>query len=246
MAIKNPLAYKLGGLVGSAGLRAWMSTLDYKVALYDPTLDPASAECRGQKIYIFWHEYIFFPLYIRAHCNLAILLSQHRDAEMLTYAANLMGYDIVRGSTTRGGAAAIRQLLQKSRNMHLSLTPDGPRGPRRQLAPGAIFLASKLELPLVIMGFGYDRPWRFRKAWDQFAIPRPFSRARAVISGEIRVPADLDRDGIDHFRDKTERLMNRLTLEAEAWAASGTRKIGQRNIVRCPAPLPSRRSRAAA
>ena len=44
--------------------------------------------------------------------------------------------------------------------MHLTITPDGPRGPRRQLAPGAIYLASKLGLPLVVMGYGYDRPWR--------------------------------------------------------------------------------------
>jgi len=244
--IRSPWVHKVGSLLGLTALRGWMSTLDYKVAYYDPAVDPASMECRSRKIYLFWHEYIFFPLHIRSHCNISILLSQHRDAETLAYAANLMGFDVVRGSSTRGGSAAIRQLLFNSHSMHLSLTPDGPRGPRRRLAPGAIFLASKLQLPLVVMGFGYDRPWRFRQAWDQFAIPRPFSRARAITSGDIHVPADLDRDGIEHFREKTEMLLNRLTWEAEAWAESGTRKIDQRPLTRQPAPPLSQRLRKTA
>jgi hypothetical protein len=91
------------------------------------------------------------------------------------------------------------------------------------LAQGPIYLASKLGLPIVAMGFGYDRPWRMG-TWDHHAVPRPFSRARAVISPAIHVPAKLDRNGLEHYRLQVERLMNRLTLEAEAWAESGTRK----------------------
>ncbi len=72
-----------------------------------------------------------------------------------------------------------------------------------------------------------DRPWRVKKSWDQFAIPRPFSRARCVVSPEIHVPAALDREGLEHYRAKVERLLNRLCDEAEAWAAAGTQKIGQ-------------------
>jgi len=225
--------------LGAAAVRNWMSTLDYKAAYYDRSIDPVFPECKGQKIYIFWHEYILFPFYLRGHCNMTMLLSRHRDAEILSYAAYHMGFDFVRGSTNRGGVAAIRKLLDKSRRMNLTITPDGPRGPRRKMAPGSIYLASKLSLPLVVMGYGYDRPWRVKKAWDRFAIPRPFSRARAVPSGEIFVPANLDRDGIEYYRQKIEQLMNRLTLEAETWAESGTRKIGQMNVECRGAPLQS-------
>ena len=56
--------------------------------------------------------------------------------------------------------------------MHLTITPDGPHGPRRRMAPGPIYLASKLGLPLVLMGYAYDRPWRL-PSWDRFAVPRP-------------------------------------------------------------------------
>jgi len=110
--------------------------------------------------------------------------------------------------------------------MNLTITPDGPRGPRRRLAQGSVYLASKLGLPLVCLGMGYDQPWRMR-SWDHFALPRPFSRARAVVSPAISIPADLDRDGLEHYRQRTETLLTRLTDEAEAWAVAGTPKIGQ-------------------
>jgi len=229
--INHPVANKLGGLLASAAVRHWMGTLDYRVAYYDPAVDPLSPECRGRKIYIFWHEYILFPLYLRGHCNLAMLLSRHRDAEILSYAAYHLGFEFVRGSTNRGGVAALRELLRRSRRMHLTITPDGPRGPRRHMTPGAVFLASKLGLPLVAMGFGHDRPWRLG-TWDRFALPRPCSRACAVISPEIFVPPELDRHGLEYFRQKVEQLLNRLTVEAESWAASGTRKTGQRSLHR--------------
>ncbi len=241
MRLDRPFVTSLGGLLGSTAIRLWMDTLNYKVALYDPMVDPASPECRGQKIYIFWHEYILFPLSLRGHCNLAMLLSRHRDADILSRVAYHLGFEFVRGSTRRGGTAAIRELLRRSEKMHLTITPDGPRGPRRRLAPGAIYLASKLGLPLVLMGFGFDRPWRVR-SWDRFAIPRPFSRARAVVAPEVRLPANLDRRGIEHYRVEVERLLNRMTEEAEAWAASGTRKVCQLSLSRRPVSLDACRS----
>ena len=203
MKLESPLLNQVGGLLASSAVRWWMGTLDYKVAYYDRAIDPVFAECRGQKIYIFWHEYILFPLFLRGHCNLAMLLSRHRDAEILSHIAGHLGFAFVRGSTNRGGVSALRQLLARSREMHLTITPDGPRGPRRRLAPGCVYLASKLGLPLVAMGYGYDRPWRIRSAWDRFAVPRPHCRARAIPSGEIFVPPDLDRDGLEHFRARS-------------------------------------------
>jgi lysophospholipid acyltransferase (LPLAT)-like uncharacterized protein len=98
------------------------------------------------------------------------------------------------------------------------------------LAPGAVYLASRLGLPLIVMGFGYDRPWRMA-SWDRFALPRPYSRVRAVISPKIYVPPDLDRKGIEQFRGKIERLLNGLTEEAESWAASGRRIPGQKPLL---------------
>jgi len=220
------LAIKMGGLLGASAIRAWMSTIDYKGAFYDPTVDPADTRCQGQKIYIFWHENILFPLYLRGHCNLAMLLSRHRDADILTELARHLGFEFVRGSTFGGGTAALRELLRKSQDMHLAITPDGPRGPRRVLAQGPIYLSSKLGLPIVAMGFGYDRPWRM-PTWDRFAVPKPHSHARGVVSPPLVIPPDLGRAGIEHYRVQVEQLLNRLTCEAEAWAQAGTPKIDE-------------------
>jgi lysophospholipid acyltransferase (LPLAT)-like uncharacterized protein len=235
MKIKNPVLNKLAGLVGATLVRAWMSTLDYKVAFYDPAVDPVNPHWHGQKIYIFWHEYILFPLFLRGHSNLAMLLSRHQDAEILSHAAHHLGFEFVRGSTSRGGATALRELLRRSRHMNLTITPDGPRGPRRVLSSGPVFLSSKLQMPLVLLGLGYDRPWRMR-SWDRFAIPRPYSRARAVVSPPVQIPPHLSRDGLEGYRVQVEQLLNRLTCEAEAWAESGTRKIAESPLRREPSP----------
>ena len=224
----------VGAILATAGMRAWLRTLDYQCAYYDRSIDPVFPECRTQGIYIFWHENILFPLYLRGRNHLTMLLSRHRDADMLSRVAFHMGFDVVRGSTYRGSVSAVRTMLRESRDKHLTITPDGPRGPRRVLAQGCIYLASRLGLPLVAAGLGYDRPWRM-KSWDRFAVPRPYSRARAVVSPYVHVPPDLDRDGIEHYRQRVERLLNRLTLEAEAWAEAGTRKIEQTTVFRQPA-----------
>jgi lysophospholipid acyltransferase (LPLAT)-like uncharacterized protein len=226
---------KLGGLVAAKGIRAWMSTLDYRAVFYDRSIDPLLGQ-GGQRIYIFWHENILIPLHLRGHCNLAMLLSQHPDAEILARVAYHMGFDCVRGSTYHGGAKAIWELSDRGRDQHLTITPDGPRGPRRQLAQGPIYLASRLQLPLVVMGFGYDRPWR-ANSWDKFAVPKPFSRARAIIGPTMMLPRDLDRDGMEQSRLRVERLLNGLTEEAEAWAGAGTRKAGEVVVVPGHAPV---------
>jgi lysophospholipid acyltransferase (LPLAT)-like uncharacterized protein len=220
---------KLGGLLAAKGIQAWLRTVDARAVFYDRSIDPVLG-VGGPRIYVFWHEYILLPLALRGHCHLAMLLSQHGDADILARIANHIGFDCVRGSTYRGGAKAIWELEERSRREHLTITPDGPRGPRRQLAQGPVYLASRLQLPLVVMGFGYDRPWR-TNSWDRFAVPRPFSRARAVVGPPMMVPADLDRAGLERCRQRAERLLNCLTAEAEAWATAGTRKTGEIAIV---------------
>jgi len=220
-----PLKLRWGGLLAAQGIRAWMSTMEYRVLHYDPANDPKYG-CDQPRIYVFWHEYILIPLYLRGHCDLAMLLSRHRDADILTRVAYHLGFDCVRGSTNRGAAAALLELSRLGKKMHLTITPDGPRGPRRKLAVGAVFLASKLGLPIVPLGLGADRPWR-AKSWDKHAIPRPFSQVRGIIGPAINIPPNLDRQQLEVSRQRVERLLTDLTLEAEDWAASGARRKGE-------------------
>jgi len=248
---KTPLWMRWVGLVSATGVRAWMSTLDYRALFYDRSVD-ANYPSERPRIYVFWHEYILLPLYLRGNCNVAMLLSRHRDADVLYRAAYHMGFECVRGSTYGGATEALLELSRRGRDMHLAITPDGPRGPRRRLAQGAIFLASRLQLPIVPFGMGLDRPWR-TPTWDRFAVPRPGSRARAVVGPEIIIPPGLDRGELELRRQGVERLLNQLTAEAESWAESGEQRTGSVPIVRqgllldrpCePAPMPRLRMAA--
>lgn len=225
MKLTHPLITNVAGLVMTAVIRRWMDTLDFRWALYDRAVDPALDSPGPKRIYLFWHEYVLLPLDRRRHSNVTMLLSRHRDGDVAARVARHQGYGVVRGSTHDGASASLRELIQISRRSHLTITPDGPRGPRRVMAVGPIFLAAKLGMPIVPMGFGYDRPWRLN-SWDRFAVPRPFSRARTIMGPEMHLPRKLDRDGLEHYRVEVERMMNRLTLEAEAWAEAGTPKVG--------------------
>ena len=151
-----------------------------------------------------------------------MLLSLHRDADTLETLAHRLGFGTVRGSSSRGGATAIHEMIKRARNWQLTMTPDGPRGPRRKMAPGAIFLASHLGIPIIPLGVGYDRPWRL-PTWDRFAIPRPWSRARLIAGPPIFIPSNLTHLQREHFTHTVERLVNQLTTMAEDWAREGYR-----------------------
>ncbi len=233
MRLTTPFAIGAWSLVSTAAIRQWMGTLDYRVEFGDPHVDPVHPRFRGAKIYVFWHENILMPLYLRGHSNISMLLSRHSDANILDRVARMMGFGVVRGSTFRGGSAALRELADRAAAGSLTITPDGPRGPRRRLAPGCVFLASTLRIPIVAMGLGYDRPWRFG-TWDRFALPRPWSRARGLVSRGIVVPPDLDREGIETYRQGIENLLTHLSDGAETWAVTGGRRAGQQGVRREP------------
>jgi len=168
-------------------------------------------------IFLFWHEYIFPLLPLGAGAPLTLLVSRHRDAEWLNQAAARFGYSMVRGSTARGGTAAIRQLKKQCDSQSLVVTPDGPRGPRREMGEGPIFLASLLGIPIIPVGVGCNRPHRLR-TWDRMAIPRIGSRVRIVAGPQFHIPRK-QRAHLDAFRQTICNCLHQLTHVAEQWSA---------------------------
>ncbi len=245
MKIKSEFLVKLGGFTIASLARIWMGTLNYRGAMYDPDLDPISQRFQGPAIFLVWHEYILCPFYLRGHCDISMLMSKHSDGEILTQAARHMGFGAVRGSSSRGGVQALREIFRRSDSLNLAITPDGPRGPRRELAMGPVYLSSRLGLPLIPLGFGYDRPWRVERAWDKCAIPRPYSQARSVVGPAIQVPPKLDRAALEPWRRQVESTLNFVTIQAEQWAASGAEMVEQAPLRREPRPLPYRMRNAA-
>jgi lysophospholipid acyltransferase (LPLAT)-like uncharacterized protein len=216
--LQSSPAQRMGGLMLSLTLRFWMRTLDYRAYYYDRSVDPVFPEFSDPVIFILWHEYTLIPFYLRRRYGLGVLASRHRDAEWLSQMAILNGFQVFRGSSGRGGVGAIKAIFDQPTVSGLVLTPDGPRGPRRVMAAGAIFIASKLDIPLVPVGMGYQHPWRLQRSWDKFPLPKPGSRARVVVGPRFHIPQKLTREEFEHYRWSVEQSLNCLTEAAEMWA----------------------------
>lgn len=121
----------------------------------------------------------------------AVLISQHGDGELIARVIERMGNHPVRGSTTRGGARAVRELLTAWSTCPWGITPDGPRGPRGSVQEGVIMLAAEGQRPIYPIGFAFSRGRRLR-SWDRFAIPAPMARIVVHIGEPLVVPADVE------------------------------------------------------
>lgn len=217
MKIQHPLLVDAVGVSGAWLVRRLMGSTRFHFRYADPAVNPEVARQSGQRyIYAFYHEVMLFPAYFWAWPEMQILISDHRDGELITRIIQRLGFGVVRGSTTRGGARALREMTRRVDRGHLCVTPDGPKGPRRHVHQGLAYLASRTGLPIVGAGMAFRRPWR-AKSWDRFAVPRPFEAACCVVPRPVVVPPGAGREVVESCRLEVERRMRLATLEAEAW-----------------------------
>jgi lysophospholipid acyltransferase (LPLAT)-like uncharacterized protein len=153
--------------------------------------------------------------------NLAVIVSRHRDGEIISRMIEGIGYRPVRGSSTRGGAVALREFTRAAEDGHpLAITTDGPRGPARECKPGVIQAASLTRLPIVPLGAAAAKAWRFR-SWDEFLLPRPGSVVYVTYGEPILVPADLERPELAGWQDRLTHELNEATRICEEALAHG-------------------------
>jgi lysophospholipid acyltransferase (LPLAT)-like uncharacterized protein len=226
MKIRHPWLIRTVAFTAALVVWSWMRTLRLRYRALGPDVDPLRPGLEGRYIYAFWHENFLMPLSRYTRGNIRIIVSQHADGELITAVGRHFGMKTVRGSTTRGGIEAMRQLLRHSRDGHLALTPDGPRGPRRRVQTGVVYLAARTGLPIVPAGMGYRRPWRLR-SWDRFAIPRPGTVMTLVVGHPITVPENCDRSQMEYYRRLVEERLLQVSAIAEAWAETGQCPIPQ-------------------
>ncbi|MBW8883251.1 MAG: lysophospholipid acyltransferase family protein [Planctomycetia bacterium] len=196
-------------------IRLWMNTMRVRMVAADGQQHPADP-ARHRYLYAFWHEGLLAPLATRP--KIRVLISQHTDGEVIAQICQRLGIGVIRGSTARGGCQALLGMIRdQDESTHLGITPDGPRGPRRQLKPGAVMIASQSGLPIVPVGIGFVRAWRFG-SWDRFAVPIPGSTMVGIVGEPVTVPADLDRAALNQWVHSVEQRLLELTQLAEDWA----------------------------
>ena len=217
MKIQHPALVRAVGVGGAWLVKRLVGTTEFHFRYADPSVNPEVVRRTGDRyIYAFFHEVMLFPAYFWAWPEMQILISDHRDGELITQVVKRLGFGVVRGSTTRGGARALREMTNRVDQGHLCVTPDGPKGPRRHVHQGLAYLSAKTGLPIVGAGMAFSNPWR-ANSWDRFAIPRPFGKAACVVPEAVVVPPDAGREQIEACRAEVERRMNEATAEAEAW-----------------------------
>ena len=113
---------------------------------------------QGGLIYSFWHRWMLVPAYTHRKRGVTVMISRHRDGEIISRIVHRLGFRSARGSTTRGGAKALLELGQVGRRGDcLAITPDGPRGPNKSVAPGIVHLSARTGLPILPSGLAVSR-----------------------------------------------------------------------------------------
>lgn len=149
---------------------------------------------KDEKVIVaFWHNRLLLMGLCYRGKGIRILISQHKDGELIARVMEIFGFGTVRGSSTRGGAQALREMLKAVKESDIAITPDGPRGPRYVVQEGVIALARLTGRPIMPLTFGSSKKKVFA-SWDAFNLPYPFSRGVFLWGEPIYVPKDADME----------------------------------------------------
>jgi lysophospholipid acyltransferase (LPLAT)-like uncharacterized protein len=168
-------------------------------------------------IFVFWHGQMLPLLYVHRGQGVTVLISEHGDGELIARVASSLGYRTLRGSTSRGAARALIEMTKAiEQGAELAITPDGPRGPARSVAPGAVTVAQRTGVPIIPVGVSVRTGWHL-KSWDRFVIPRPFSRIQ-VVYGD---PFTIERANVREAVEEAPRLRDRILAAEQLAGESG-------------------------
>jgi lysophospholipid acyltransferase (LPLAT)-like uncharacterized protein len=163
----------------------------------------------------FWHGTMIVPWYTHRNKNFAAIVSKSKDGGLLERVLKPMNYTVVRGSSHTGGSVALGILVDYAKNeKSIAITPDGPKGPPRKLKAGAVITAQRSNIPLVLLGVGYQSKNELH-SWDKFQVPRFFSKVNLIYSDPIYIEKEFSYDETSKVINECETKLNKLQKEAE-------------------------------
>jgi lysophospholipid acyltransferase (LPLAT)-like uncharacterized protein len=177
---------------------------------------------RGENgIGAFWHGRLLMTPVVYKGRGLKILISRHRDGELISRTVHRFGMETVRGSSTRGGIAGIKGLARALQEGYdVAIAPDGPRGPRCKVQPGVIQLARISGRPIIPFAFSAF-PRKVFNTWDHFIVPFPFSRGVFVWGEFIWVDRAAGAEAIEAKASLLEKRLQELTEVADRYCEKG-------------------------
>lgn len=198
-------------------VRALFSTC--RVKILRPDLVDKYFKQGRPAIGITWHRGAIFFLYLFGKQRPAVMISRSRDGEYLARYLKIMGGVPVRGSSSRGGMSALKEMaeyLQDGPGRYAATVADGPRGPRYVAKKGMIALAAQTGLPLLPLAWSADRVWVLKNSWDRTMIPKPFAKVVITAGREFHYPPDIRGQEMEAARLELEREMNRIKDDLDA------------------------------
>ncbi len=199
--------------LSSLVLRLLSSTIRKKVLFHEHFLQ--FTEKNQPVIAAFWHQRLIMMPFLRRQERFSMLISQHRDGELIARTVQRFGVGSIRGSTTRGGLAAIRGMVRAMQEGNsIAITPDGPQGPKHTVQAGIMELARLTGAPILPVTYSASRRKVFQ-SWDRFNLPFPFSRVVYVWGEPLWVSRDTSREGLEEKRLLLERRLKQITEEAD-------------------------------
>jgi lysophospholipid acyltransferase (LPLAT)-like uncharacterized protein len=165
-------------------------------------------------ILAFWHGQMLLAWYLHRNKNFTALISKSKDGDLLEKILKHWKYNVIRGSSSKGGDVALGIMVDYARNNEsVVITPDGPRGPVNRMKAGAIITAKRSKTPLILLGVGYNKK-RVLKSWDKFEIPKLFSTANAVYSNPVYINSDLSFADTSEIINNCEQKLNEVQADA--------------------------------
>lgn len=173
-------------------------------------------------ILAFWHgRLLMIPMAWQRLAPMHMLISAHPDGQIIADAVTYFGVDSIAGSSSRGGSAALRTMLQRLKQGDcVGITPDGPRGPAMTASSGIINVARLARVPIVPITYATSRR-RLLATWDRFHLPWPFGRGVYLWGEPIEIAGALDGPGLEQARLLVETRMVEIVREAD-------RRVGQK------------------
>ncbi len=209
---RNVLRY-IGIRCASFAVRALLATLRIEIRNGD-TVKKFVAE-KKNFVSAFWHGSMIIGWYIHRNENVASLVSQSKDGDVLAATLEKWNFHVVRGSSSTGGHDALYMMIDLIReNYSLTITPDGPRGPIYKMKAGAVVTAKKTNVPLFLVGIGIKKK-AVLKSWDKFEIPAPFTKIVVIYSDPFWIEDGISHEETNKKIEECEALLNNLQKEAE-------------------------------
>ncbi|MBV9242362.1 MAG: lysophospholipid acyltransferase family protein [Acidobacteria bacterium] len=170
-----------------------------------------------------WHDRMFASVYYFRDRGMGVMSSISFDAEYTARCLVRFGYGIIKGSSTRGGARGMIEMVREMRQgIPMAFTIDGPKGPRYEVKPGPLYLAKKTGNPAIAYSIETTRFWTLN-SWDKQQIPVPFSRAKLFVADPIYVPADADENEIEAKLRELQAALDAQVERGREWRESLTR-----------------------